>query len=100
MQPEEQQQGGQPTQQHYVGADPGQAAGGWAPADGGGMMPPLPPGQPAEAWQGMPGWAQAETRRKAWERAQFAQRAEQARAYSGEGRHSEEWGFSFPGSPH
>ena len=48
----------------------------------------------------LPGWAQAETRRKAWERAQFAQRAEQARAYSGEGRHSEEWGFSFPGSPH
>ena len=48
----------------------------------------------------LPGWAQAEARRKAWERAQFAQRAEQARAYSGEGRHSEEWGFSFPGSPH
>ena len=27
--------------------------------------------------------------------ARFAQRAEQARAYSGEGRHSEEWGWSF-----
>ena len=48
----------------------------------------------------LPGWAQAEARRKAWERAQFAQRAEQARAYSGEGRHSEEWGFSFPGRSH
>ena len=48
----------------------------------------------------LPGWAQAEARREAWERAQFAQRAEQARAYSGEGRHSEEWGFPFPGSPH
>ena len=48
----------------------------------------------------LPGWAQAEARREAWERAQFAQRAEQARAYSGEGRHSEEWGVPFPGSPH
>ena len=42
----------------------------------------------------LPGWAQAEGRRAA-ERARFAQRAEQARAYSGEGRHSEEWGWSF-----
>ena len=41
----------------------------------------------------LPGWAQAETRRKAW-REQAAQRAAQARAYSGEG-HSEEWRFEF-----
>ena len=32
------------------------------------------------------------------EREQAAQRAAQARAYSGEGRHSEEWGFAFFGS--
>ena len=43
----------------------------------------------------LPGWAQAEGRRTAEQRARFAQRAEQARAYSGEGRHSEEWGWSF-----
>ena len=43
----------------------------------------------------LPGWAQAEGRRAAEQRARFAQRAEQARAYSGEGRHSEEWGWSF-----
>ena len=41
----------------------------------------------------LPGWAQAEGRRAAEQRARFAQRAEQARAYSGEGRHSEEWGW-------
>jgi hypothetical protein len=48
----------------------------------------------------LPGWAQAEGRRAAEQRARFAQPAEQARAYSGEGRHSEEWGWSFgrPGS--
>ena len=34
----------------------------------------------------LPGWAQAEGRRAAEQRARFAQRAEQARAYSGEGR--------------
>ena len=45
----------------------------------------------------LPGWTPAETRRKAW-REQAAQRAAQARAYSGEGRHSEEWGFAFFGS--
>ena len=43
----------------------------------------------------LPGWAQAEGRRAAEQRARFAQRAEQARAYSGEGRHSEEWGWPF-----
>ena len=44
----------------------------------------------------LPGWAQVEGRRAAEQRARFAQRAEQARAYySGEGRHSEEWGWSF-----
>ena len=44
----------------------------------------------------LPGWAQAEGRRAAEQRARFAQRAEQARAcYSSEGRHSEEWGWSF-----
>ena len=41
----------------------------------------------------LPGWAQAERRRKDW-RDQAAQRAAQARAYSGEG-HSEEWRFEF-----
>ena len=45
----------------------------------------------------LPGWTPAETRRKA-EREQAAQRAAQARAYSGEGRHSEEWDFAFFGS--
>ena len=41
-----------------------------------------------------------ETRRKAW-REQAVQRAAQARAYSGEGRRSEEWGLAFFGSaPH
>ena len=44
----------------------------------------------------LPGWTPAETRRKAW-REQAPQRAAQARAYSGEGRHSEEWGFAFFG---
>ena len=39
----------------------------------------------------LPGWAQAERRRTEW-RDQAAQRAAQARAYSGEG-HSEEWRF-------
>ena len=43
----------------------------------------------------LPGWAQAEGRRAAEQRARFAQRAEQARAYSGKCRHSEEWGWSF-----
>ena len=43
----------------------------------------------------LPGWAQAEGRRAAEQRARFAQRAEQARAYSGEGHHSEEWGWPF-----
>ena len=47
----------------------------------------------------LPGWAQAERRRKEW-RDQAAQRAAQARAYSGEG-HSEEWRFEFSRSyPH
>ena len=47
----------------------------------------------------LPGWAQAERRRKDW-RDQAAQRAAQARAYSGEG-HSEEWRFEFSRSyPH
>ena len=41
----------------------------------------------------LPGWAQAERRRTEW-RDQAAQRAAQARAYSGEG-HSEEWRFEF-----
>ena len=41
----------------------------------------------------LPGWAQAERRRSEW-REQAAQRAAQARAYSGEG-HSEEWRFEF-----
>ena len=40
----------------------------------------------------LPGWAQAEERRRKDERDQAAQRAAQARAYSGEG-HSEEWHF-------
>ena len=42
----------------------------------------------------LPGWAQAEKRRRKDERDQAAQRAAQARAYSGEG-HSEEWRFEF-----
>ena len=42
----------------------------------------------------LPGWAQAEERRRKDERDQAAQRAAQARAYSGEG-HSEEWRFEF-----
>ena len=42
----------------------------------------------------LPGWAQAERRRKDWRDYQAAQRAAQARAYSGEG-HSEEWRFEF-----
>ena len=47
----------------------------------------------------LPGWAQAERRRTEW-RDQAAQRAAQARAYSGEG-HSEEWRFEFSRSyPH
>ena len=48
----------------------------------------------------LPGWAQAEKRRrKAW-REQADQRSAQARAYSGEG-HSEEWRFEFSRSyPH
>ena len=47
----------------------------------------------------LPGWAQAERRRSEW-REQAAQRAAQARAYSGEG-HSEEWRFEFSRSyPH
>ena len=47
----------------------------------------------------LPGWAQAERRRPDW-REQAAQRAAQARAYSGEG-HSEEWRFEFSRSyPH
>ena len=41
----------------------------------------------------LPGWAQAEGRQPDW-REQAAQRAAQARAYSGEG-HSEEWRFEF-----
>ena len=41
----------------------------------------------------LPGWVQAERRRSEW-REQAAQRAAQARAYSGEG-HSEEWRFEF-----
>ena len=48
----------------------------------------------------LPGWAQAEERRRKDERDQAAQRAAQARAYSGEG-HSEEWRFEFSRSyPH
>ena len=48
----------------------------------------------------LPGWAQAEKRRRKDERDQAAQRAAQARAYSGEG-HSEEWRFEFSRSyPH
>ena len=46
----------------------------------------------------LPGWAEAESRRGAWEQ-KSAQRAAQARAFSGEG-HSEEWGFFFSGSSH
>ena len=47
----------------------------------------------------LPGWAQAERRRTEWWD-QAAQRAAQARAYSGEG-HSEEWRFEFSRSyPH
>ena len=45
----------------------------------------------------LPGWAAAESRRGRWER-ESAQRAAQARAFSGEG-HSEEWAFFF-GAPH
>ena len=45
----------------------------------------------------LPGWTAAESRRRAWER-ESAQRAAQARAYSGEG-HSEEWTFFFD-APH
>ena len=45
----------------------------------------------------LPGWAAAESRRGAWER-ESAQRAAQARAFSGEG-HSEEWTFFFD-APH
>ena len=46
----------------------------------------------------LPGWTAAESRRGAWER-ESAQRAAQARAFSGEG-HSEEWGFFSSGSSH
>jgi hypothetical protein len=46
----------------------------------------------------LPGWTEAESRRGAWAR-ESAQRAAQARAFSGEG-HSEEWGFFFSGSSH
>ena len=45
----------------------------------------------------LPGWTAAESRRRAWER-ESAQRAAQARAYSGEG-HSEERTFFFD-APH
>ena len=45
----------------------------------------------------LPGWAAAESRRGRWER-ESAQRAAQARAFSGEG-HSEERAFFF-GAPH
>ena len=46
----------------------------------------------------LPGWTEAESRRGAWAQ-KSAQRAAQARAFSGEG-HSEEWGFFFSGSSH
>ena len=47
----------------------------------------------------LPGWTEAESRRGAWAQ-KSAQRAAQARAYSGEG-HSEEWRFEFSRSyPH
>ena len=46
----------------------------------------------------LPGWTEAESRRGAWAR-ESAQRAAQARAFSGEG-HSEEWGFFFSGPSH
>ena len=46
----------------------------------------------------LPGRTEAESRRGAWAR-ETAQRAAQARAFSGEG-HSEEWGFFFSGSSH
>ena len=45
----------------------------------------------------LPGWTEAESRRGAWAR-ESAQRAAQARAFSGEG-HSEEWAFFFD-APH
>ena len=44
----------------------------------------------------LPGWTEAESRRGAWAQ-KSAQRAAQARAFSGEG-HSEEWSFFFGGS--
>ena len=48
----------------------------------------------------LPGWAQAEERRRKEWREQADQRSAQARAYSGEG-HSEEWRFEFSRSnPH
>ena len=48
----------------------------------------------------LPGWAQAEERRRKEWREQADQRSAQARAYSGEG-HSEEWRFEFSrSSPH
>ena len=48
----------------------------------------------------LPGWAQAEKRRRKDERDQAAQRTAQARACSGQG-HSEEWRFEFSRSyPH
>ena len=46
----------------------------------------------------LPGWTEAESRRGASAK-KSAQRAAQARAFSGEG-HSEEWGFFFSGSSH
>ena len=46
----------------------------------------------------LPGWAAAESRRGRWER-ESAQRAAQARAFSGEEGHSEERAFFF-GAPH
>ena len=46
----------------------------------------------------LPGWTEAESRRGAWAQ-KSAQRAAQARAFSGEG-HSEEWSFFFSGSSH
>ena len=46
----------------------------------------------------LPGWTEAESRRGASAQ-KSAQRAAQARAFSGEG-HSEEWGFFFSGSSH
>ena len=46
----------------------------------------------------LPGWTEVESRRGAWAQ-KSAQRAAQARAFSGEG-HSEEWGFFFSGSSH